>query len=454
MPPQPSRRAGWRGPLQASAACVACGRRWPGPARFCAWCGGVIEPQQSVRPPVRRQRITVLLVVTLGSAIALSAGGQERLIGSSESTTAMLPAAPSLEVRVPSAQGVPEEQGRPPSRSAAVASCSGAPGDAPTCAVVGLRSGGSAAPPVLIDDRAVVLIEDDRVVRRELPRGDRSWSSSPFSAESPAALLAADGSIFVTAREAVVRLDPSSGVVMWRVRPDHAMAAAPAIRWFGDLLLVLDASGRLTALAPDDGRVRWTAPDASAQVLRVEPDGWTATRSRSPQQPDRGRVPRQPDGSLVWSGVGDEGLGSLVLTWAAVGDQLLATGLDLDGEVRWDAGPLPMPCCSIRPIDGARGLLTLAAPVDVGAVIDARTGAVLGVPRAEGRTLVGAGRYVGLWRGEDDLVGLRLSDGSEVFRADGQLAAVDPIIIQRGEELVHVALDVEADVRVPSRPLR
>jgi hypothetical protein len=400
-----------------------------------------------------RQRgvIAVLLVGALGLAIGLSTGGLEGLIAASEPSTATLQTGRSLEVRVPSAQDVPDEHDRSPLRSGAVAACSTG---APVCAVVGLRSGGSVAPPVLIDDSAVVLIEDDRVVRRELPRGDHSWNSSPFLAAPPAALLMADGSIFVTAREAVVRLDPSSGAVLWRARPDHAMAAAPAIRWFGDALLVLDASGRLTALEPDDGSVRWMASDAGAQVLRVEPDGWTAARSRAPQQPDRGRVPRRPDGSFVWSGVGEDGLGSLVLTWAAVGDQVLATGLDLDGQVRWDAGPLPLPCCSIRPIDGARGLLTLAAPSDVGAVIDSRTGVVLGVPRAEGRTLVGADRQVGLWRGEDDLVGLRLSDGTEVFRADGQLAAVDPIIIQRGEELVHVALAVEADGQLPLRPLR
>jgi hypothetical protein len=409
-----------------------------------------------VRRQAGRQRgvIAGLLVGALALAVGLTTGGQGRLGGSSEPTTASLQAAPSLEVRVPAARGGSDGQDRPPTRSAALATCSAPAVGAPSCAVVGLRTSGSAAPPVVLDGRAVILIEDDRVVRRDLPRGDRSWSTSPFAAEPPAALLAADGSIYVTAREAVVRLDPSSGAVLWRARPDHAMAAAPAIRWFGDALLVLDASGRLTALEPDDGRVRWRAPDAGSQVLRVEPDGWTVARSRTPQQPDRGRVPRQPDGSFVWSGVGEDGRGSLVLTWAAVGDQVLATGLDPDGELRWDAGPLPLPCCSIRPIEGARGLLTLAAPVDVGAVIDARTGAVLGVPRADGRTLVAADRQVGLWRGEDDVVGLRLSDGSEVFRADGQVAAVDPIIIQRGEELVHVALDVEVDGQLPSRPLR
>jgi hypothetical protein len=416
----------------------------------------VTEPQLIVRPPVRRQRSVVAVVVvgTVGLAITLSTGVQGRLVGSEEPTTASLQAAPSLEVRIPSAQVVPDELDRRSARSGAVAACSVPPGSVPGCAVVGLRSGGSTAPPVLIDNDAVVLIKDDRVVRLELPRGIRRWSSSPFSAEPPAALLTVNGSIFVAAREAVVRLDPSSGEVLWKARPDHAMEAEPAIRWFGDALLVLDASGRLTALDPDDGRRRWSVPDAGAQVLRVEPGEWAVEPSRAPPQPDHGRVPRQPDGSFVWSGVGDGGLDSLVLTWAAVGDQVLATMLDLDGEVRWDAGPLPLPCCSIRPIDGARGLLVLAAPADIGAVIDARTGSVLGVPRAEGRALVGADRQIGLWRGEEDLVGLRLSDGTEVFRADGQLAAVDPIIIQRGEELVHVAVDVAADGQFPSRPLR
>lgn len=406
------------------------------------------------RAQPRRRVAGVLLVGIGGLVLVVTTGGPDLLTGSTEPTTTTLPAVASLEVRIPSAQGTTDEHGGPASRSGPVAECSVLPGGGPSCAVVGLRSGGSAAPPVVIDDRAVTLIEDGRVVRLELPRGDRSWRSSPLSTESPAALLVADGSIFVTGREAVVRLDANSGEVLWRAWPDHAMAAAPAIQWFGDALLVLDESGRLTALEPDDGRVRWRAPDAGSQVLRVEPDGWTAARSRAPHQPRRGRVPRQPDGSFVWSGIGDDGLGSLMLTWAAVGDQVLATALDADGQVRWDAGPLPLSCCSVHPIEGPRGLLILAAPTDVGAVIDTRTGAVLGVPRAEGRTLVGAHRQVGLWRGEEDLVGLRLADGVEVFRADGQLATVDPIIIQRGEELVHVALEVEVAGQPPSRPLR
>lgn len=337
---------------------------------------------------------------------------------------------------------------------AAMATCTADLGSAPPCTVVELRSGGSSAPPVLLDDRAVVVIEGWTVARLELPGGTVTWRSAPFGRDRPAAVVVGDGLLFATAPEAVVRLDPASGEVLWRVRPDHAVATAPAIRWFRDALLVLHGTGRLTALEPSDGRLRWQVRDAGSEILRIAPDGWsTSSRGASPRTP-RGSGRARPDGTVVLPIDRVDGIGSVVLTPAATPDELLVRGLDAAGNAAWDTGPLPLPCCSVHQAAASDDVVVLAAPSDAAVIIDAATGRVVEVLRAEGRSLVGVDRDVGLWRTDEGLVGLRSADGVELFRAAGQLAAVEPIVIQDGAALVHIALGDRLPGRAPSRPLR
>lgn len=75
--------------------------------------------------------------------------------------------------------------------------------------------------------------------------GTEQWS---YTLDTPptATLAAAHGMVYVPVDDGVVALNATLGREAWRYESDSPTAAQPAL--FGPLLVVMDASGRLTAI--------------------------------------------------------------------------------------------------------------------------------------------------------------------------------------------------------------
>lgn len=327
--------------------------------------------------------------------------------------------------------------------------CTAPPDAEPGCAVVPLSDGAAASAVSVLDGRAVVVAEDGAIARRELPGGLLSWRVTPFPEPQPVTTLFDTGLLVAASRAAVVRLNPTSGAVLWRVEPVQAMTVAPQAWTSDEGLLLLDASGRLTLHEVSDGSVRWSVPDLGPEVL---PGSMGDPRARSERV-----LPPEPhgnDGALVLTGVLPEGLAGVGLQWAPVGHEVVLTAVDGDGRLLWTAPPLPLPCCSPVGVPGSDNRLIVAAGSRSGAVLEATTGQVLAVLQAPRGTLVGSTEGVGLWQVGDELLGLRWSDAAQVFRSAGELVTVDPLVIEGPSGPVHVALGDGRPSPPPPRPFR
>ena len=318
----------------------------------------------------------------------------------------------------------------------ATASCTAPPDTEPGCEVVPLSDGAAASAVSILDDRAVVVVEDGAIVRRELPGGLLSWRVTPFPEPPPVTTLFDSGLLVATSRAAVVRLDPTSGAVLWRAEPIEAMTVAPQAWASDEGLLLLDASGRLTLHEVSDGRVRWSVPDFAPEALPGSRGGGL----RAPSERVLPPAPRGDDDALVLTGVLPKELTSVGWQRATLGHQIMLTAVDGDGRWLWSSPPLPHLCCSPVGVPGRSDRLVVAAESRSGAVLEATMGEVLTALQAPHGTLLGSADGVGLWQVGDELLGLRWSDTVEVFRSAGQLVAVTPLVIDGPSGPVHVAL--------------
>lgn len=87
----------------------------------------------------------------------------------------------------------------------------------------------------------------------------------------PVSLLYAAGSVFVAGPDTTWRLDAVSGAEVWSVSTAYPTPVAPTVGVSGDLVELLDVSGRLTGLDRADGTERWSVPDAGRSVLGIAP---------------------------------------------------------------------------------------------------------------------------------------------------------------------------------------
>lgn len=432
-----------------SAVCAGCGRSWPATARFCAACGAPTagRSRRGTHPSLWvTAALVAVAVVTFGGGRLLTGAADQDGVPTVEEPTVRTP-----EVRRPAPAEGPVADDAPQADAVgeATARCATSLDAAPDCRVVTLSEGAGATVVSVLDDGAVVIAEEGAITRRELPGALPSWRASPFPEPLPATSLSDGGLLVVATRTSVVRLDPTSGAVMWRIRPVHAMASAPQLRSSHDGLLLLDASGRLTLHDVDDGSVRWSVPDVGPEALPELPDG---PRPRSDRV-----LPTEPhgdDGIIMLTGAIPDGLAGVGLQWAPVGHEALVTAVDGDGQLLWSAGPLPLLCCSPAAVPGRTDRLVVAADSRSGAVLDAVTGEVLAALQAPRGTLVGAVDGVGLWDLGEELVGLRWSDATEVFTATGELVTVAPLIIDGPSGPVHVALGDGLPSPMLPRPFR
>lgn len=215
-------------------------------------------------------------------------------------------ARPDGPVELPSPGESAAELATPTPVPAPLVSCTPAGIRAEGCNVVALVREGGPSRPGLIERRAVVLHDGGHLVRRELPGGDPSWKVPLPDPDVSVSILYAAGDVFVAGPDTTWRLDGVSGAEVWSVPTAYPTPVAPTVGVSGDLVELLDVSGRLTGLDRADGTERWSVPDAGRSVLGIAP---------------RLGVPEGDDTSVP---AGADGLDAPELTLGTEGRELVA----------------------------------------------------------------------------------------------------------------------------------
>jgi hypothetical protein len=99
--------------------------------------------------------------------------------------------------------------------------------------------------PVVADDRVYIVDSALTVLALSLTDGTEQWSYK-LDAPPTATLAAGYGMVYVPGGDGVIALNATLGREAWRYEADNPTATQPAL--LGPLLLVLDTSGRLTAI--------------------------------------------------------------------------------------------------------------------------------------------------------------------------------------------------------------
>ena len=313
------------------------------------------------------------------------------------------------------------------------ASCAEALGAGTRCSVVSLSGGHPASSVSLLGDTSVVVVLGGRMERRELPGGQIAWRTQVFDQALPTTTWYDDGFLVAANREAVVRLEPAAGSIVWRAEPAHPAAGPPQL-WLGSAgLLALYSPARLTLHDLEDGSVRWSraAQDPSMEgVGPVEPE----------RRDDRERTirpPMEPGGVDVPGQLPPE-LGSVRLLPGDRDEEVVVVAHDRHGGRVWVSGTTRLDPGTQRAVQGGPGRLVIAAEQRSGLVLDASTGELLADLRSPEGVLRGVVADVALWRVDGILVGRRWSDGADVLQATGDVVSIDPLIVNGPTGVVHV----------------
>lgn len=279
--------------------CPECDVAQPSHARFCGHCGARLVdafPAGRDRPPARRGRWQIAAALVVVGAVATTVA----TVGSVS--------VPDVGRDAPSGVVLPTDPVAPPTEGASTP-----PGPLP--------------------------------VLRSLPTGPgtcraesaTSISCSRWSVESLQAVLGrptvAGRQVLVGAGASVAALRTETGEMLWQTGLPHALEAAPAAD--GDVVVVVDVGGVVTALDRGTGGILWRHPFGEAGVRVAVTDDFVVVARPSGAVMGLAR----DDGASVWS-VPVSGRPSPPVTDGTtvfVGDgngQVRAISLT-DGDVRW-----------------------------------------------------------------------------------------------------------------------
>ena len=127
--------------------------------------------------------------------------------------------------------------------------------------------------PVYVGDAVYAAARDGTVTRLVARNGDRKWRTRLELRLSGG--VGSDGKLVAVASEEgeVVALDAETGAVKWRARASSEVLAPPALG--GGLVLVRSIDNRVFAFGADDGKRRWVYQRAPTSLVVRAPAGIT-----------------------------------------------------------------------------------------------------------------------------------------------------------------------------------
>gem|GEM_PF-4798320 len=278
--------------------CTACARRWPTTARYCGWCGDVLDVSavaDSGAGPAG-DADTVRDEPCAGRHPARpggGAGGRADLLAVAAATLLVVAAATTPFVRSPGPSSAEEGQDVADDRVAVGSSQADSTGSDPppttTCEQPEHRGGGCIVPLVAhrvshgtlstLPPDAAVIATTGEVRLFDVGSGRLEWRTAPFDGDGELRIRAAPEGVVVSRPGEVALLDADTGDLRWRqVLPSSAARVAPRTWLVEGDVLVLDTGRTLHALDGRDGTVRWAIDDVSPDVITTA-DGLLLSRA-------------------------------------------------------------------------------------------------------------------------------------------------------------------------------
>ena len=278
--------------------CTECAKRWPATARYCGWCGDVLDAStvaasgagpggdtDTVRGEPRAGRHP--------ARPGGRAGGRADLLAVAVVTLLVVAAATTPFARSLDPSSAEERQDVADDRVAVASSQADSvrsdPASTTTCEQPEHHDGGCIVPLVAhrvshgtlgtLPPDAAVIAATGEVRRFEVGSGRLQWRTAPFDRDGELRIRASPEGVVVSRPGEVALLDADTGELRWRqALPSSAARVAPRTWLVDGDVLVLDTGRTLHALDGQDGKVRWAIDDVSPDVITTA-DGLLLSRA-------------------------------------------------------------------------------------------------------------------------------------------------------------------------------